>query len=91
MPKTLPVYDLSEDDFRKFREKYLDSGRLSKKAIKEIGTLFGTIGDLCCNECHAHKYECIVWEHPESAIVARLINEIEDYQSLIKEIRNLAE
>jgi len=88
MPKELPISGLSEEDFLKFREEYLDKGNLRDEAITEIKRLFGYTGELCCNEYHAHRYECISWQHPESAIVARLINEIEFYQELIRNIHN---
>ena len=86
-----PLETMSEEDFQQFREKYLDEGRLSEDAVRDIERLFGTIGELCCNEYHAHHYSCVVWEKPESAIVARLLDEIKYYQNLIREIHSKTE
>ena len=89
----LPIENITREEFNDFRSKYLNGGKLSEEALKEIGKLFSSgdpsVGRVHCDESHAHGYECVQYTNFTTGIVDRLINEIRDYQARFKEIKEV--
>ena len=87
----LPIEDITEEEFKDFKDKYLDSNKLSPDAIKKIEKLFAVgrpdTGGIFCDEMHCHSYSCVIYRSPQTGIVERLVQEIDGYKSLIKDIK----
>ena len=88
MASGLPLEKMSEDDFLKLKNKYLDNKVLSEEALSEISRLFAigeeSTGVVHCNEAHAHSYECVYFRNPKTGIAVRLIEEIRRYKDKIE-------
>ena len=88
----LPVRNMAEEDnkkeFEKFKKTHLDGEVLNDDNLKAIEEVCGcrdpSIARLICEETHSHDYHCFNYEYPETAIVARLIEEI-NYLRKIRE------
>ena len=86
----LPIHDISEAEFGKFKGQYLDKVILDEEAIKKIGNLFrigsDAIVEIICDEAHIHPYSCLRYKSPEAGIVERLLNEVNHYRRKLKNI-----
>lgn len=85
----IPIEEMTEKEFQDFKEKYLDKDKLSLEAINEIKRLFGIgqkgIAQLACDEMHGHSYRCILYHKPQSGVVERLLLELLEYKTVIRE------
>lgn len=72
------------------RKKYLDSGKLTAKALAEIERIFGVgkkeTTSVACDEAHAHSYKCLYFYNVGTGVVKRLLEEIDNYKDLLDEI-----
>lgn len=95
----LPIHKISESNFDDFKKKYLDKGILEKEDLESITKLFGLddrsvnnpTGAIDCDEAHQHDYSCNKYYSPEAGIVDRLLIEINEYRTRLKEIRCLSQ
>jgi len=89
----LPIdnLSLSSEEYRELR-KGLEAEKLDKKTLVEIAELFGVgapeTGRISCDEYHAHSFECIQHYHPATAIIQRLLFEIQRYQGHLSGIQD---
>jgi hypothetical protein len=83
----LPIEDMTESEFQKFKELCLDHP-LTPSVLAQIKMLFriGQRGTarIRCDEAHSHEYKCIHYNKPISGIVERLLNELDKYKAIIK-------
>lgn len=91
----LPAERVSQEGFNKFREKHLDGLVLSTQALKSIDRLFAfgrkDTGHMSCDEYHQHRYRCIYFTNPVVGIVYRLVDEIQMYQEMVKDLKKTME
>jgi len=94
----LPIHEISESDFNGgFKRKHLDGKFLKEEDLEAILKIFGLdnrkvdnpTGTINCNEYHLHPFKCNYYYSPEAGIVDRLLNEISNYQSKLKEIETI--
>jgi hypothetical protein len=83
---TLPIEMMTEDEFSKFREKYLDSRELTPESLEEIENISQKNTHVSCCEYHAHNYPCLHFENPYSGIIMRLLYEIRHQQGILSKI-----
>jgi len=93
MAKKIPLDEMSQEEFAEFREDYLNPRKLSLEALDEIRKLFGGTSDftgitgrVCCDEAHLHSYACLEFYDSRTAVVTRLLDEIERYQAKLADI-----
>ncbi len=90
--KDLPIDRMSGKESANFR-RGLDELVLTAETLREIKKAFDLNPKdtksvrVCCNEAHAHSYKCLEFDNNYSAIVLRLLNEIENYQARLDRIR----
>jgi hypothetical protein len=77
-PPKLPIYSMPPEDFEEFRKRCLNTHRLERRTIEELKNLFGLD-----HFRDSHPYSCFVFSSPESAVVYRLIEEIERQRKVI--------
>ena len=95
--KKLGIDKLREEQFRWFRKKFLDGKVLSDEALVQMRVAFDldrrtteTVS-VDCNEAHSHNYSCLKFSNRSSAVVLRLLGEIEMYQIRLNKIRKDAD
>ena len=93
MAKKIPLDEMSQIEFVKFKEKYLDPRTLSPYALGQIRRLFGATseftnitGRVCCDEAHIHDYSCLEFYDFRTGVVTRLLEEIEAYRAKLADI-----
>ncbi len=93
----LPLEEISAQHFFEFRKKFLDLEILGNEALIQIKSQFDldpittkTVRTNC-DEMHAHSYSCLDFDNRISAVVLRLIDEIEMYRERLDEIRKKAD
>ena len=93
MARKLQIEEISEKYFDGFRKQHLDEKVLSNKALSLIKSLFDldprntqTVR-VSCDEQHAHSYRCFGFKDRNSAVVLRLLDEIEMYQEKLDRIK----
>lgn len=91
---TLPIDEMSDEDFDKFKKDCLDDYVLDNDTLKAISALFGVgkpeTGSICCNDYHQHSYRCVYFNHPVTGIVDRLLWEINNYRNKLEKIKESA-
>ncbi|MBS3155526.1 hypothetical protein J4404_03435 [Candidatus Woesearchaeota archaeon] len=89
---TIPIDNMSEEAFNKFKGEYLDSETLSGEALYEIIQIFGIgqsiTGRICCDDYHRHNYHCNEYNRKDVAIVDRLVMEIKKYKNILNGIES---
>jgi hypothetical protein len=98
---SLPIYQVGDDEFYNFKNNYLNRNRITKKGLSEILRLYGLESgerpnghpgvSVSCDEAHGHGYGCLNFRDFSSAIISRLVMEIEHKNSLLKKIRETSE
>lgn len=95
MRPKLPIDEMTDEEFSKFKEKYLDSDYLSRNALKEINKLFAvgdsSTGRISCDDEHGHGYRCVDFYHPAVGVIHRLVKEIGEYKDAALDILVSAE
>ena len=88
----LPIDDMDNESFREFKKEYLDKEVLDDESLGEIekALLVGdpSTGTVACAEYHGHDYKCVVYDHPATGIVHRLVIEIKRYQERLSKIKH---
>ncbi len=91
---SLPIDNLNDQAFDiEIKRKHLDDVVLSDDAIGRIKDLFlvGTphpgTARVDCDDYHPHTYKCVYFYNPATAVVDRLIQEIETYKSKLARIK----
>lgn len=91
-PKT-PLEEMGDSEFENFKRQYLDYSHcefepLTEEALKQIRDVSGvgksSMGHISCDEAHGHGYECIYFHNPITGLVDRLLDEIENYRSVLR-------
>lgn len=95
--KKLDIEKITDERFGKWKEQFLDGKVLSDQALHEIKQAFDldprtteTVS-ITCDEAHRHNWSCLDFSNRYSAVVLRLINEIEDYRARFNEIMQKAD
>lgn len=97
MGKELPIDIMSEEEFDRIRKGRLNDNYLDELTLKLIKEMFDlNLGKsetvrVDCDEAHAHDYRCLQVYNRGSAVVLRLVEEIERYKRKLDEIREKAE
>lgn len=94
--KSLPIEEMTQEEFQNFRLKYLELGeqekRLSSEAITKIRQAYALQNfytqRIPCNKDHAHKLDCVSYDFRSACIVDRLIEEIRGYRLYLNKIAN---
>ena len=86
------VDDLCEGEFQTFKRLFLDRPNLDDDTITRIRQLYRLDSanvKLRCDEAHDHSYKC--YQHPsrDAAVVARLLDQLEFYETIISRISEL--
>ena len=95
--KKLDIEKITDEHFAKWKEQFLDGKVLSDESLHQITQAFDldtrTTETVIvnCNELHRHIYSCLDFRNRYSAVVLRLLNEIEDYRARFKEIMQKAD
>jgi len=90
----LPIDNLrlSSEEYKRLRES-LEAEKLDDKTLEEIIRLFGvydnSTGRICCDEAHQHRsFNCAEHYHPATAVVHRLLLEVQRYKTELSGIQN---
>jgi hypothetical protein len=84
----LPIEKMSENEFQKFKERYLNvkdpDERLSGEAMSSIRKAFALQDynsmHIMCQEDHAHSINCVSYDFRIACVVDRLVEEIRNYR-----------
>lgn len=93
MPKhNIPIYDISSEEFEQLR-KHLNHSKLTPEAMNYIRDLYGLtpkapgcVVRVGCDEYHGHSFKCLDFGNKESAVVLRLLNEIERQREILEDV-----
>ena len=99
MKKELPIDLMSNREFEDIRKNKLNSNYLDGVGRTIIRRIFDLpietseteIVKVNCDEAHAHSYSCLSFSNRSSAVVLRLLDEIEKYQDRLDKIKEEAE
>jgi hypothetical protein len=94
MERELVFHKLSYESFLNWKSRTLDT-KLDDESLHNIKTMFGLqstddIVAVNCNESHAHEWTCLDIQNRYSAVVLRLLYEIEEYRKRFDSIRDEA-
>ena len=84
---------ISDEEYSKLWEKYVNKENLSKQDLTEIEGLFSedgkkVLGEVRCDEYHSHSDKCLVFKSKGQFIVHRLVREILRDKVAMEEARN---
>lgn len=91
---TLPIDQMTAEEFNTFKTKYLARDRpLEGPVVERIREMFGLHNPMVarpCDEAHAHRYGCVEYRHPAPCVIDRLTLELRMYQQSLNEISDSA-
>jgi len=79
----LPIVRMTDEKFGEVRSSILDNSRLTTNQLYELKKIYGLDPNspiavrVSCNEAHLHGYACLEFCNRHSAVVCRLIEEVE--------------
>ena len=93
MVDNLPIERLDAEGLEDIRRGILNVERLGAEEISTIRKLYDLTGNnngarLLCDEAHQHSYSCLEFDDPHSAVVRRLLDEVERYRSVLDNIKS---
>ncbi len=94
MKPELPIDTIDIEEFnRTIKNLHLDEVVLNEETLSILKGLFA-VGDpsmyrVDCDEHHGHTYPCVTFHHPATAVVDRLMTELERYKEAIDQIKKV--
>jgi hypothetical protein len=93
MDRHIPLDDLTNEQFRRFREEVLNGEMLSEASLRRIRVLFGIedvhgmhLVSTKCGEEHSHGYACGNYPTASAVVVGRLVEEICKYHRIVRDV-----